>query len=285
MVDSLAIKTPLLCQFTYIASPSDLSPVSFSCFMKPNIVKTRLKNNLPVLGVLSNTTDPTVAELCGFSGLDFYMIDGEHSPVTTAQVQDIVRACETSGITPLARVRSNDAKLIGQYLDTGVQGIMMPGVRTVAELEALVRAVKFPPLGNRGVAPVRAADYLLGDMNQGEFVQFSNEQTLVLPQIEDREAINNLDELLAVEGVDGFVIGPRDLAMSMGYYDGPGHDEVKRTIGSVVDRIRKAGLIVGTTAATGDQAKALVDRGVLFCLNSFAGLLKSATGEFMKGRQ
>ncbi|MGF7216101.1 4-hydroxy-2-oxoheptanedioate aldolase [Spirosoma lacussanchae] len=253
--------------------------------MKPNIVKTRLKNNLPVLGVLSNTTDPTVAELCGFSGLDFYMIDGEHSPVTTAQVQDIVRACETSGITPLARVRSNDAKLIGQYLDTGVQGIMMPGVRTVAELEALVRAVKFPPLGNRGVAPVRAADYLLGDMNQGEFVQFSNEQTLVLPQIEDREAINNLDELLAVEGVDGFVIGPRDLAMSMGYYDGPGHDEVKRTIGSVVDRIRKAGLIVGTTAATGDQAKALVDRGVLFCLNSFAGLLKSATGEFMKGRQ
>jgi len=253
--------------------------------MKQNIVKTRLKNNQPVLGVLSNSTDPTVAELCGFSGLDFYMIDGEHSPVTTAQVQDIVRACEGSGITPLARVRSNDPKLILQFLDTGVMGIMMPGVKTVAEVEALVQAVKYPPLGNRGFGPARASDYLLGAMNQGEFVAFSNEQTLILPQIEDREAIDNIDDLLTVEGIDGFVIGPRDLAMSMGYFDGPAHDEVRRTIAGVVEKIRKAGLVVGTTAATGDQARALIDRGVMFCLNSFAGLVKSAAGEFMKGRQ
>lgn len=253
--------------------------------MKQNIVKTRLKNNQPVLGVLSNSTDPTVAELCGFSGLDFYMIDGEHSPVTTAQVQDIVRACEVSGITPLARVRSNDPKLILQFLDAGVMGIMMPGVKTVAEVEALVQAVKYPPLGNRGFGPARASDYLLGAMNQGEFVAFSNEQTLILPQIEDREAIDNIDDLLTVEGIDGFVIGPRDLAMSMGYFDGPAHDEVRRTIAGVVEKIRKAGLVAGTTAATGDQARALIDRGVLFCLNSFAGLVKSAAGDFMKGRQ
>ncbi len=238
-----------------------------------------------MLGILSNSTDPTVAELCGFSGLDFYMIDGEHSPVTTAQVQDIVRACEVSGITPLARVRSNDSKLILQYLDAGVMGIMMPGVNSVAQAEALVQAVKYPPMGSRGFGPARASDYLLGTMNQGEYVEFSNEQTLVLPQIEDREAIDNLDDLLTVEGIDGFVIGPRDLAMSMGYYDGPGHDEVKRTIAGVVEKIRKAGLIAGTTAATGDQARALIDRGVLFCLNSFAGLLKSATTDFMKGRE
>ncbi len=237
-----------------------------------------------MLGVLSNSSDPTVAELCGLSGLDFYMIDGEHSPITTAQVQDIVRACELSGITPLARVRSNDPKLILQFLDAGVMGIMMPAISTVADAEALVQAVKYAPLGTRGFAPVRANDYLLGSMNQGEYVAFANEQLLVLPQIEDKEAIDNIDDLLTVEGIDGFVIGPRDLAMSMGYYDGPGHDEVKRTIAGVVDKIRKAGLIAGTTAATGDQAKALIDRGVLFCLNSFAGLLKSATGDFMKGR-
>jgi 4-hydroxy-2-oxoheptanedioate aldolase len=252
--------------------------------MKQNIIKARLKNSQPVLGVLSNSSDPTVAELCGFSGLDFYMIDGEHSPVTTAQVQDIVRACEVSGITPLARVRSNDPKLILQFLDAGVMGIMMPGIKTAAEVSALVQAVRYPPQGVRGFGPVRSVDYLLGAMNQGEYVQFANDQLLILPQIEDVEAIDNLDELLAVEGVDGFVIGPRDLAMSMGYYDGPGHDEVKRTIAGVVERIRKAGLIAGTTAATGDQAKALIDRGVLFCLNSFAGLLKSAAGDFMKGR-
>ncbi len=253
--------------------------------MKQNIVKTRLANNQPVLGVLANSADPTVAELCGFSGLDFYMIDGEHSPVTTAQVQDIVRACEVSGITPLARVRGNDAKLIAQFLDAGVMGIMMPGVNSAADLKAFVEAVRYPPAGKRGFGFVRANEYLQGAMTQAEYVEFANEQILVLPQIEDREAIDALDEMLAVAGVDGFIIGPRDLAMSMGYYDGHSHDEVKQVIGAAVDKIRKAGFVVGTTAATGDQARALIDRGVLFCLNTFGSLLKSAATEFMKGRR
>ncbi len=252
--------------------------------MKQNIVKTRLKNSQPVLGILSNSTDPTVAELCGFSGLDFYMIDGEHSPVTTSDVQHIVRACEAGGITPLARVRSNDPKLILQFLDAGVMGVMMPGLKTAADVDTLVQAVLYPPEGRRGLGPARSADYLQGTMSQGEYLRFANEQLLILPQIGDTEAVDNLDEMLTVAGVDGFVISPRDLAMSMGYYDGPGYDEVKKTIGSVVEKIKRAGLVVGTTAATGDQAKALVDRGVLFCLNSFAGLLKSAAGDYMKGR-
>lgn len=252
--------------------------------MKNNNVKTRLRSNQPVVGVLSNSADPTIAELCGFSGLDFYMIDGEHSPVTTAQVQDIVRACEVSGITPLARVRSNDPKLILQFLDAGVMGIMLPGVRTAAEAEALVQAINYPPKGKRGFAPVRSADYLLGTMNQGEYIEFANEQILVLPQIEDQEAIDNLEELMAVDGIDGFVIGPRDLAMSMGFYDGASHDEVKRTIAGAVEKINRAGMIVGTTAVTGDQARALFDRGVRFCLVSLAGLLHSAAADFTKNR-
>ena len=252
--------------------------------MKQNIVKTRLTNAQPVLGIISNSTDPTVAELCGFSGLDFYMIDGEHSPVTPVQVQDIVRACEVSGITPLARIGSHDPKLILHYLDAGVMGLMMPGIKTADEADALVQAVMYPPMGTRSLGAVRSNDYLLGSMSQSEYVQFANEQLLVMPQIDDKEAVENLDEMLVVGGIDGFVVSPRDLAMSMGYYDGPSHDEVKKTIGGVVEKIRKAGLIVGTTAATGDQAKALVDRGVLFCLNSFAGLLKSAASDFMKGR-
>lgn len=250
--------------------------------MKQNIIKSRLLNAQPVLGVISNSTDPTVAELCGFSGLDFYMIDGEHGSVATAQVQDIVRACEVSGITPLARVP--DLTQILPFLNAGVMGLMMPGIKTADDADALVQAMMYPPMGTRGLGPVRSADYLQGTMSQSEYVQFANEQLLVLAQIDHKDAVDNLDEMLVVAGIDGFVISPRDLAMSMGYYDGPGHDEVKKTIGGVVEKIRKAGLVVGTTAATGDQAKALVDRGVLFCLNSFAGLLKSAAGDFMRGR-
>jgi 4-hydroxy-2-oxoheptanedioate aldolase len=169
-------------------------------------------------------------------------------------------------------------------LDAGVMGILLPGVRTVADVEEFVSAVKYPPTGLRELGPVRAADYLQGDMNQSDYMSFANEQLLILPQLETVEAIDNLDSLLAVPGVDGFVIMPRDLAIAMGHYDGPGHDDVKKAIGNAVDKIRKSGLIVGTTAATGDQARALVERGVLFCLNSLAGLLKSSAGEFMRGR-
>ena len=253
--------------------------------MIENKTKTKLRNGQPVLGVLSGSPDPAIAEICGFAGLDFYLIDAEHGPLTAAQIPDIVRACEVSDITPLARVRSNDPKLILQFLDAGVMGIMMPGVQTVAEVEDLVRAVKYPPDGARGLGFVRSAAYLMGSLNQGDYVQFANDQMLVLPQIENQEALAVLEELCQVPGVDGFVVGPRDLAMSMGYYDGPGHDEVRKTIAGVVETIKRAGLVVGTTATGGDQVRALVERGVLFCLNSVAEMLKMAAADFMKHRR
>jgi 4-hydroxy-2-oxoheptanedioate aldolase len=252
--------------------------------MKINQTKAKLVAHQPVLGVISNSTDPTIAEICGFSGLDFYMIDGEHSPVTTSQVQDIVRACEVAGITPLARIRSTDPKLILQFMDAGVMGVMMPGIKTPAEVQALVAAIKYPPHGQRGLGPVRAWDYGLSGVSQLSYVQHSNEQTLVLPQIEDLDAVANLDALIAVVGVDGFVIGPRDLAMSMGYLDGPNHDEVRAVMEQIIDKVLAAGLIIGTTAATAEQAKELIDRGVQLVLNSTAGILKSGIAEFMKGK-
>ena len=250
--------------------------------MTENAVKTKLRNKQPVLGVLSDSADPAIAELCGLAGLDFYLIDGEHSAITAAQVPNIVRACEVSGITPLARVGSNDPKQILSFLDAGVMGIMLPGVAAVADLEAFVRAVKYPPLGNRGFGLVRANQYMQGAMSQADYIELANEQLLVLPQIEDARAVENLEALCRVEGVDGFVVGPRDLAMSMGFYDGLGHNEVKKAIAGIVETVLSAGLVIGTTAATGEQARALIDRGVLFCMNTLSGLLRSAAGDFIK---
>ena len=122
----------------------------------------------------------------------------------------------------MARIRSNDPKLILQYLDAGVMGIMMPGIRTADDLRALVSAVNYPPVGERGLGFVRAAGYLQGVFDQKEYIRFANEQILVLPQIETREGVDNLDELVTVPGIDGFVVGPRDLALSLGYIEGPG---------------------------------------------------------------
>jgi 4-hydroxy-2-oxoheptanedioate aldolase len=148
----------------------------------------------------------------------------------------------------------------------------------------LVEAVKYPPLGRRGIAAVRANDYLLGSMSQAEYVAFANEQTMILPQIETMEAVNNLDSLVHIEGVDGFIVGPRDLSMSMGFPDGPAHAEVREMVDLIFGVVRAAGLVVGTVASTGTEAQNLIERGAHIVLGSINGLLRVGAAEFLAGR-
>jgi 4-hydroxy-2-oxoheptanedioate aldolase len=251
--------------------------------MRENSVRRKLKNNEAVYGVIAPNADPIVAETIGLIGFDFYMLDGEHGAINPAHAFDLVRACEITGITPLARIRSIDEKLILQFMDAGVMGVMMPGVNTAADVQRLVEAIKYPPQGKRGLGPVRAADYMIGKMSQADYVAYANEQTLIFPQIEDIAAIEQLDQMIAVPSIDGFIIGPRDLAMSMGFYDGPNHPEVNAVIEDAIKRVTGAGLVVGTTAGTGEQAKGLTDKGVKIVLNSVSGLLKTAATGFFKG--
>ena len=249
--------------------------------MKENTTKTKIAAKQPVYGVISPTIDPIICEYLGFAGLDFYMIDAEHGAISPSDITNLVRACEVAGCTPLARVGDLNEKLILQFIDAGVVGIMMPGCSTVSDVERLVAAMKYPPIGNRGLGPVRSADYMM-KMSQLEYVNFSNAQTLVLPQVEDMEAVKNLKEMVKVKGVDGFIIGPRDLAMSMGFYDGPAHDEVKRVIDEIFDIVLSAGLMVGTVAATAEQAEALTKKGAGLILNSVQGLLTAGVKGFKK---
>ena len=249
--------------------------------MKENTTKTKIAKKQPVYGVISPTTDPIICEYLGFAGLDFYMIDAENGAISPSDITNLVRACEVAGCTPLARVGDLNEKLILQFMDAGVLGIMMPGCSTVSDVERLVSAMKYPPLGNRGLGSVRSADYMM-KMPQLEYVNFSNTQTLVLPQVEDMEAVKNLKEMVKVKGVDGFIIGPRDLAMSMGFYDGPAHDEVKHVIDDIFDIVLSAGLMVGTVAATAEQAEALTKKGAGLILNSVQGLLTAGVKGFKK---
>ena len=251
--------------------------------MRENAMKAKLRTGEPVYGIFAPNSDPSVAEVIGHLGFDLCMMDFEHGAGGPLYAENVVRACETVGITPMARIRSIDPKLILQYVDAGVMGVMMPGITEADEVKRLVDAVKYPPVGRRGIAPVRVNDYLLGPMPQDEYVLFANEQTIVLPQIELMEAVRNLDSLVAVEGVDGFFIGPRDLSMSLGFYDGPAHPEVMEVINDVIQAVRGAGLVVGITAATGEDARALVGRGVQIILGSVNGLMKVGATAFFNG--
>jgi len=252
--------------------------------MKENQLKKRISSGGTAFGVISPTTDPVICEYVGLNGFDFYMIDGEHGGISISDVTNLVRACEVTGCTPLARIRSVDPKLILQYMDAGVMGVMMPTISTVDDVKILVDAIKYPPIGTRGLGPVRASDYMQGAMSQLEYVHFANDQTLVMPQIETLACVDNLKEICQIDGVDGFIIGPRDLAMSMGYYDGPKHEEVQKMLDDIFATILESGKWFGTVAGTSDQANALIDKGASFILNSVQGLLKLQSKKFLKAR-
>ena len=213
------------------------------------------------------------------------MIDGEHGGISISDVTNLVRACELYDCTPLARIRSVDPKLILQYMDAGVMGVMMPTINTAEDVRILANAIKYPPIGDRGLGPVRASDYMQGAMSQLEYVAFANQQTLVMPQIETMACVENLEAICKVEGVDGFIIGPRDLAMSMGYYDGPKHKEVQEMLDTIFKRILDSGKWFGTVAGTSAQAESLIEKGASFILNSVQGLLKVRSNEFLTARK
>ena len=249
--------------------------------MKPgNKTKQKIKSGEVVFGLISGINDPKVAELAGFLGFDFYMIDTEHSPMTPAQAVQVVRGCNHGGLTPLVRVSQKDPKAILPYLDGGACGVMMPGIESAADVQMLVNGVKYPPVGNRGLGVVRAADYLVGDISQADYISWANQNTLVLPQFEDAAFLDILPEMAAVPEVDGFVIGPRDLSLSMGYPDGPQHPAVQQVIDEAIRIMRAAGVHAGLTAGTHAAAKAQIARGATIILTSLPGLMKSAVHAF-----
>lgn len=250
--------------------------------MQENKTKTKLQSGDPVFGVISSSTDPMIAEILGLCGFDYYMIDGEHGPFEPETATNIARACEVVNVTPLARLGSKDPKLVLQYMDAGFLGIMMPGLETVAEVEMLVNAVKYPPAGKRGLGLGRAANYMLGSgASQARYVAEANKQTLVLPQFEDPALLDLLPEMVNIPGVDGFVFGPRDLSLVMGYADGPNHPEVQALIDEAIHIIKNAGLIVGITASTRETAVSQINRGATFILNSLPALLKQSSFSFL----
>ena len=250
-------------------------------FIRENHTKKKLKSGQPAYGVLSTSDDPQLAELFGLAGFDYYMLDAEHGFMDAAQVVNVIRACERVNMTPMVRVGSRDAKLVLQYMDAGMMGVMMPGLESVAEVKMLVDAVKYAPVGKRGLGITRAASYAAVGQEAVDYINFTNEQTMVIPQFEDAALIDCFEEMISQPGVDAVVIGPRDLSLNMGFPDGPNHPEVQEMIDRVIALCNRANVVAGITAATRADATKQVSRGVSMILTAAQWVLLHGSKEFL----
>lgn len=208
---------------------------------------------------------PVVAEICAGAGLDWLLIDGEHAPLSLESIQRQLQAVAAYPVTPVVRVPINDWVLIKQYLDLGAQNLLIPMVNTADDATAAVRATRYPPGGVRGVGSALARGARWNRVDN-YLLRADSEHVSVFVQIETAEAVANIDQILAVSGVDGVFIGPSDLAASMGVIGQQNHPDVLASVARVLKAARAAGLPVGINAFDPALARGYINQGVDFIL-------------------
>ncbi len=253
---------------------------AWSQLMFTNKALAKLRNNEPVFGVMTRSTDPYIIEFMGYQGFDFLILDGEHSGLSPFQCEQLVRAAEVSDVTPLVRVTTNAKHIILRYLDTGAQGVMVPQVNSGAECAAAIDAVKFYPRGSRGLAGSRAANY--GQkMNLPDYVGKANNETLTLIQVESKEAVDDIHAILDVPHVDVLFIGRTDLSQSYGFPGQATHPTVMEATNSVIEACHGKGVPSSVLVKSTDEAKEWLDKGCLMIMTTLEAIFGKACKDFV----
>ena len=225
-----------------------------------NTFKHALKAGKPQIGIWSSLSSHIVAEILSHSGIDWVLLDTEHSPNELPMVQQQLHAMQAGTAHPVVRVPWNDMVMIKRYLDIGPQSLLLPYVQSVEEAENAVRYTRYPQEGVRGVAGgSRAAGY--GRIK--DYHKKAAGELCLLVQVETRKAMASIEAIAAVEGVDGIFIGPNDLSADMGYLGNWQHPEVWKVMEDAARKIRQAGKAPGILVGEADGQRCL-DMGYLF---------------------
>ena len=211
--------------------------------MPKNQFKQRLRQGQWQVGLFVGLASAYSMEVIAGAGFDWLVIDAEHSPNNSASVLAQLQAAAPYPVQLLVRPMNHDPALIKQYLDIGAQTLLLPLVDNAAQARELVRAVRYPPEGIRGVAAslARAAHW----SGIKDYVRQANAEVCLVVQVETRQGLENLDAIAGVEGVDGVFIGPADLAASLGHLGDAGHPEVRAAIEDALSRIAASGKAAG----------------------------------------
>ena len=230
-----------------------------------NKLKARLAAGQVAIGCQMRYGTPAIVELFGLAGFDWLLLDTEHAPQTPTGIQQQLQAAGCTDTTTLVRVHQNDPDLIKLYLDMGAMGIVVPFINTPEEAKKGASACRYPPRGIRGFGPHRAYGY--GTVAMREYYDTFDDEVVFFPIIESAEAIDNIDGIYAVEGVDACIIGPVDLAISLGVpfdFECDVFLAAQRKVAAAAQRAGKPacmGLPGSPQEGAGDKAKQLVEEG------------------------
>ena len=229
-----------------------------------NKTKWMLKEGKKTVGPWLQLGSNLSAEIIAKAEPDWVMIDMEHGPYDIPNLIAQLQAIAKYDVTPLARAPWNDFVRIKQILDCGVMGLLIPYVNTKEEAQMAVRACKYPTEGIRGVAgSPRASGYGMDGMR---YMKHINEQMLVITQVETPQAVENIEQIVQVEGLDGIFIGPMDLSCSMGHFGDKNHPEVQKAIRHVEQVVLASGCFLGTVAGNMREADELYKKGYQFII-------------------
>ncbi|MCO6058047.1 4-hydroxy-2-oxoheptanedioate aldolase [Pseudomonas sp. MOB-449] len=252
-----------------------------------NHFKQRLHSGQPQIGLWLGLADAYCAELAANAGFDWLLLDGEHAPNDLRSLLAQLQAIAPYPSQPIIRPPIGDAVLIKQLLDIGAQTLLVPMVESAEQAAELVRAMRYPPFGIRGVGSALARASRWNSIPG--YLDNADEQMCLLVQIENLEGLANLDGIAAVDGVDGVFIGPADLSAAMGHRGNPGHPEVQAAIEDAILRIRNAGKAAGILSADQKLAHRYIELGAAFVavgvdttvlmrgLQSLAGAFKASS--------
>ncbi len=229
--------------------------------LRKNYTKKKLENNQVTKGLFLISGNSMIAETCSTLPLDWLIVDMEASPMTKKDALHILQSINGSDVSPFIRVPELNRHLIEHALDIGAEGVLVPKVETRKEAELAVEACYYPPLGKRGVNPVRASRYF-SDIDG--YIQSSNDQILCMVQIETAKSVDNVDEIADVEGVDVLFIGCGDLASSYGHPGDMTHASMNKAREKVLLAAEKTGKIPGIFAYSLDLARQYKEEGFQF---------------------
>lgn len=230
--------------------------------MRPNKVKRALNAGQVQVGTWINVLrTPQITQMLATAGFDFIYIDMEHSCLSIETVGDLCYATLAAGLVPIVRPSGKDAHLLSRPLDSGAMGLLIPHVDTREEAEAVLKATKFPPIGERGMN-LQGPHTGFGKAKGSDYVKSTHEETLLLVQIESDRGIRNLDEILSLDGIDGAVIGRADMSTDLGLPGETNHPEVVKRVEMMIEACQRHGKIPGLLVQDVASAKEWIAKGI-----------------------